>query len=887
MAIQRAARRKAERVARAAAEQALLIQEREDAACSIQRLVRGAAARVEVQQLKLSRAQSAAAARIQAQSRGRRDRKRVQRLRSVNLEREARKAKLEQEARLAKERAAVTVARKRQESQERAAVRIQAMQRGKTARSRANARRFEKEEAAKLAEGDWRLEDESLQQEEQEELLEDASTPDAILLATESKEASQRSNDSLEATRAAIEKRKHIAAILIQKSYRDWQAGDPNKQQIPAAVEEQPLHPGGRDAQNVDNSHLEGTDQRSALLLPGGDPEQLSALQQHLSTLQEVQGRQQQETAQTVNLLLEQINELRQTAQVANDRLLEEHKEIMRAQALSYASDRERDVSQSASELQMIKKRLDEEENRVAEMLAARKAAEDELRHLQLELQRQKEEDRAELLFLLKQREDNFAASIAAAAAAAASASSAAADHDVQAEAESAGISEIAGQPPSSTLADAGTLQESLDAANQAYLEEVKKKLVSEYSSRWQEVQERLRQEEALAEAERQKNRAEAQAFKASLEEERSQLAQRLLEVQREMDELRQIKEDIKGRAVLGAEHEDMQQVSPLPVKGKATAVKEPPHPVAVESLASLLDAQSDCSDSDGEVENAPQAAAGATPMPALASDQTEKLQELERLLSDMRKKVQNLEEKDEALQSASLLLAVAGAASTSGKPESSAAMRPATSRNESPRPPSSRPASRPSSRPPSASPRRETSPRDQQKQNDGVSSAIVRDKDATTPEWIEYWDESAGASYFFNTLTQEASWTPPANLRITQPLSPSQPDQGTVSTPSELWTELWDASSGRPYWYNASRQEAVWEPPPGVQPLRSSAEGSTEGVNALTPLEKGPNFENPEEWVCYLDDASGEEYWFNCATGQVMWEHELEGGAAPACTKG
>lgn len=27
-----------------------------------------------------------------------------------------------------------------------------------------------------------------------------------------------------------------------------------------------------------------------------------------------------------------------------------------------------------------------------------------------------------------------------------------------------------------------------------------------------------------------------------------------------------------------------------------------------------------------------------------------------------------------------------------------------------------------------------------------------------STLEWVEYWDESAGASYFFNTATQVSS---------------------------------------------------------------------------------------------------------------------------------
>lgn len=52
---------------------------------------------------------------------------------------------------------------------------------------------------------------------------------------------------------------------------------------------------------------------------------------------------------------------------------------------------------------------------------------------------------------------------------------------------------------------------------------------------------------------------------------------------------------------------------------------------------------------------------------------------------------------------------------------------------------------------------------------------------------------------------------------------------------------------------------EAVWEKP---AELSKKAE-TVAGV---------PQFERPEEWVCYLDENSGEEYWFNVTTGETHW---------------
>lgn len=52
---------------------------------------------------------------------------------------------------------------------------------------------------------------------------------------------------------------------------------------------------------------------------------------------------------------------------------------------------------------------------------------------------------------------------------------------------------------------------------------------------------------------------------------------------------------------------------------------------------------------------------------------------------------------------------------------------------------------------------------------------------------------------------------------------------------------------------------EAVWDKPAELSRM-------TETVGGV------PQFERPEEWVCYLDENSGEEYWFNVTTGETHW---------------
>lgn len=56
---------------------------------------------------------------------------------------------------------------------------------------------------------------------------------------------------------------------------------------------------------------------------------------------------------------------------------------------------------------------------------------------------------------------------------------------------------------------------------------------------------------------------------------------------------------------------------------------------------------------------------------------------------------------------------------------------------------------------------------------------------------------------------------------------------------------------------------EAIWEKPAELTPKAEIAGG----------VGGAPHFENPEEWVCFLDETSGEEYWFNLTTGETHWD--------------
>ncbi|TYZ57160.1 hypothetical protein PybrP1_004155 [[Pythium] brassicae (nom. inval.)] len=70
---------------------------------------------------------------------------------------------------------------------------------------------------------------------------------------------------------------------------------------------------------------------------------------------------------------------------------------------------------------------------------------------------------------------------------------------------------------------------------------------------------------------------------------------------------------------------------------------------------------------------------------------------------------------------------------------------------------------------------------------------------DSDSDEWVEYWDENAQASYFYNTRTQEASWTRP----VSAPAAASQAlDSGLapgVDHEADNYTEYGAESGGYP----------------------------------------------------------------------------------------
>jgi len=123
----------------------------------------------------------------------------------------------------------------------------------------------------------------------------------------------------------------------------------------------------------------------------------------------------------------------------------------------------------------------------------------------------------------------------------------------------------------------------------------------------------------------------------------------------------------------------------------------------------------------------------------------------------------------------------------------------------------------------------------------------------------VEYWDESANCTYYFNTKTQEASWTRPGSVggNVNPSANVEAGDNssyefqnfgsGVVGMSTSPWVESFDSSSNTKYWYNTETGEASWTDPHGKQ--------------------------NSPDWVSYIDEKTGNEYWYNTTTGETSWE--------------
>ncbi|KAJ0398609.1 hypothetical protein P43SY_005234 [Pythium insidiosum] len=84
---------------------------------------------------------------------------------------------------------------------------------------------------------------------------------------------------------------------------------------------------------------------------------------------------------------------------------------------------------------------------------------------------------------------------------------------------------------------------------------------------------------------------------------------------------------------------------------------------------------------------------------------------------------------------------------------------------------------------------------------------------------WVELFDEESGCVYYYNRETTASTWEKPVELAGEAPAETAAAADGVSPSvgPAPLWVEYWDDSVGTSYYYNTQTGEATWAAPDGV----------------------------------------------------------------------
>jgi hypothetical protein len=178
--------------------------------------------------------------------------------------------------------------------------------------------------------------------------------------------------------------------------------------------------------------------------------------------------------------------------------------------------------------------------------------------------------------------------------------------------------------------------------------------------------------------------------------------------------------------------------------------------------------------------------------------------------------------------------------------------------------------------------------------------------KVASAGDWVEVFDEAAGATYYYNEKTGEALWEPPEHVDsetikkqvaaeddlakaeklrsilrsarmppgMRAKFAEAKKKQSAAST--SPWVEVYDPDNEAYYYWHNETQEVTWEAP---SDYRMAADDATMAAAIkLQCLWRARQAQKkvdglPHNWVLVTDAEAGCEYYLNELTGETAWE--------------
>jgi len=133
---------------------------------------------------------------------------------------------------------------------------------------------------------------------------------------------------------------------------------------------------------------------------------------------------------------------------------------------------------------------------------------------------------------------------------------------------------------------------------------------------------------------------------------------------------------------------------------------------------------------------------------------------------------------------------------------------------------------------------------------------------------WERYVDSSTSKSYYFNPTTNETQWTAPEDRDAAAVNS----SRATLSAPraaadaAGTWQEFLDEASGQMYYFNIKTGECSWELP---------AESAKPAGVVVSPqsIATAESAAVESAWIMYIDPASQAPYYVNVETLATSWE--------------